>query len=54
MFPFGDVTTLRAQEVPVVGVGESVFGQVRLVSAPELTHVALEGLLTCRETKQTA
>lgn len=53
MLPLGDVSTLCTHEVLVLGVNQHVFGQVGLVSAPELTQAALVRFLTCREKTET-
>lgn len=45
VLPFGDVATLGTHEVLVVGVSEQMFGEVRLVSTPEVTQTTLVGLL---------
>lgn len=45
VFPFSHVSTFSTHEVLVVRVREHVFGEVRLVSAPEVTQAALVGLL---------
>lgn len=47
MLPFRHIATLGAHEVLVIGVGEHMSGEVRLVSAPELAQLALVGLVTC-------
>lgn len=46
VFPFCDVSTFGTHKVFAFRVSEHMFGEVGLISAPEVTQAALVGLLT--------
>lgn len=51
VLPFRDVSTFSAHKVLVIRVSQHMFGEVGLISAPEVTQATLVGLLTCNREK---
>lgn len=48
VLPLGDVSTLSAHEVLVIGMGQHVLGQVAHIAAREVTQLTLVRLLSYR------